>query len=65
MENQNKRIQHTVMIMRNLRAKGVVDDVSSGLRRWLVRLWGIFTEERYIINVLLHYQQLPQFWCAR
>ncbi|RUP50616.1 hypothetical protein BC936DRAFT_138409 [Jimgerdemannia flammicorona] len=52
MENQNKRIQHAVMIMRNLRAKGVVDDASSGLRRWLVRLWGIFTKERYIIDVV-------------
>ncbi|RUS30548.1 hypothetical protein BC938DRAFT_479259 [Jimgerdemannia flammicorona] len=47
MENQSERIQHAVMIMRNLRANGVMDDASSGLRRWLARLRGIC----YIIDV--------------
>ncbi|CAG8535224.1 2709_t:CDS:2, partial [Dentiscutata heterogama] len=42
MESQNKPNHHVVTILRNLITKEIVDDISSGFKRWLERLRELF-----------------------
>jgi len=51
-ENQNKHIHHVVTILHNLITKEIVDNVDSGFKRWLARLWGVRMKEHYIIDTV-------------
>ena len=39
-----------VTILRNLITKEIVDNVDSGFKRWIARLWGVCMKEHYIID---------------
>ncbi|CAG8730097.1 459_t:CDS:2, partial [Funneliformis mosseae] len=51
METQNRNLRHAVIIVYNLIAKEIVDNVNSEIRQWLARLFGVHKNEHCVIDV--------------